>query len=312
MKKLNTYLLTFAILTSIVSCERDAEIDIPGGTSQPVVYGWIENGVPPIVIFTRAQPYFGTSNFSNFESLFIHNASMVVSTDNYTASLFELCSNDLPDSLLPLVAQFLGVDSVTLSSVNYCVYTSLDPNIFGVSGKSYALSISTSEGENLSSVTKIPNPVALDSLWFVPEKGDTLGFIWARLSDPDSLGNAYRWFAQRQGKDNGFIAPFSSAFEDKFINGTSFNFGYSRGDNDFAPTPEAEGERGYFKTGDTVIIKFTSIDMDHYRFWRSFDVQLASNGNPFASPAPLKTNINGGLGLWGGYGPAFDTLIITP
>ncbi|HRE74697.1 MAG TPA: DUF4249 domain-containing protein [Flavobacteriales bacterium] len=300
------------ILLVLVACERDVDIEIPGGTRQPAVYGWIEPGAPPIIIFTRAQPYFGSSNFSSFEELFIHNASITVSTDNYSALLFELCSNSIPDSLLPVVGQFLGLDSITLASVNYCVYTSFDANIFGVVGKNYYLNIATTEGEQLSAVTKIPQPVALDSLWFQPERGDTLGFIWARLTDPDTLGNAYRWFAQRQGKDNGFIAPYGSSFDDKFINGTSFNFGVPRGDNDFAPTPEVEGERGYFKVGDTVIAKFCTIDMAHFQFWRSFDTQLASNGNPFAAPAPLRSNITGGLGIWGGYSPSYDTLIITP
>lgn len=312
MKTFLKYISLALFALFISSCERDANIDIPGGTQQPVVYGWIEPGQPPIVIFTRAQPYFGTSNFTNFEDLFIHNASITVTSNTYSAPLFELCSNDVPDSLLPLVASILGVDSLTLSSVNYCVYTSLDANIFGEVGKSYALSILTTDGESLSSLTEILPPIALDSLWFQPEVGDSLGFIWARLTDPDTLGNAYRWFAMRQNKDNGFIAPYGSAFEDKFINGTSFNFGVPRGDNDFAPTPEAEGEKGYFKLGDTVIAKFCTIDMNHYLFWRSFDTQLASNGNPFASPAPLKSNINGGLGIWGGYSPSFDTLIITP
>jgi hypothetical protein len=302
----------FIMVLMLQSCERDVEIEIPGGEMLPAVYGWIEPGQPPIVILTRAQPYFGTSNFSSFEDMFIHDASISVTTDNYTASLFELCSNDLPDSLLPVVGQILGVDSITLSMVNYCVYTSLDANIFGIVGKNYHLSISTLLGESLSATTRIPEPVALDSIWFQPQGGDTLGFIWARLTDPDTLGNAYRWFAQRLNKDFGFLAPYGSAFEDKFINGTSFNFGVPRGDNDFSPTPEVEGEQGYFKVGDTVIAKFCTIDMAHYLFWRSFDTQLASNGNPFAAPAPLKSNVNGGLGIWGGYSPSFDTLIITP
>lgn len=308
MKRILCYTL---ILLAFSSCEKDAEIEIPAGDLKPVVYGWIEPNQPPIVVFTQSQPYFGTSNFTSFSDLFIHGATMTVSTDSYSTNLFELCSNDVPDSLLPLVADFLGVDSITLSSVNYCVYTTFDAGIFGEVGKNYTLNI-TSGSNVLSAVTSIPQPIALDSLWFVEEKGDTLGFLWARLTDPDTVGNAYRWYALRQGKDNGFIAPWGSVFEDKFINGTSFNFGYARGDNDFAPTPEVEGEKGYFKVGDTVIVKFCAIDQPHYQFWRSFDVQMASNGNPFASPAPLKSNVSGGLGIWGGYSPAFDTLIIQP
>ena len=45
---------------------------------------------------------------------------------------------------------------------------------------------------------QIPHPVILDSLWFFAyEAYDSLGFIWAKFTDPDTVGNCYRWFAQR-------------------------------------------------------------------------------------------------------------------
>ena len=38
----------------------------------------------------------------------------------------------------------------------------------------------------------------IDSLWFDKYVAyDSLGLIGARFSDPDTLGNCYRWFAQR-------------------------------------------------------------------------------------------------------------------
>jgi hypothetical protein len=308
MKKIHPYILLFILITT-VSCERDATIDIKGGEQKPVVYGWIEPGMPPVVILTQSKPYFGTTNFSELSDLFIHNANVTVATDNYTAPLSEICSQNVSPSLLPVIAEYLGVDSATLSQVNYCVYTTFDSNIFGQTGKKYFLNISF-DSYNLSSETEIPQPVALDSVWFkVQPPATNLGFIWATLSDPPASGNCYRWFAKREGKDFSFIAPMGSAFEDKFINGTTFNFAFNRGDDDFATTPEPPEERGYFKIGDTVIVKFCSIDAAHYQFWRTFEIQVSNNGNPFAAPAPVKSNINGGLGIWGGYGPAYDTVV---
>lgn len=307
MKKKLIYILFVALC--ITSCERDATINIQGGEQKPVVHGWIEPDMPPVIILTQSKPYFGTTNFSSLSDLFIHNATITVSTDNYSAQLTEICSQNVPPNLLPVIAQFLGIDSTTLSMVNYCVYSTFDNNIFGQAGKKYFLNISF-DNKVLTSETEIPQPVALDSLWFKIQPPSTnLGFVWATLTDPPVSGNCYRWFAKREGKDFSFIAPIGSAFEDKFINGTTFNFGFSRGDDDFATTPEPPEENGYFKIGDTVIVKFCSIDYTHYQFWRTFETQVANNGNPFAAPAPVKSNINGGLGIWGGYSPVYDTVV---
>lgn len=312
MKKspLLIFLSFFTALLLFASCERDVDIEIPGAGQVPVVYGWIEPNQPPIIILTRSQPYFGTSNFSSIDNLFIHGATLNVTADSYTATLAEICTNNIADSLIPYISAVIGVDSATLSSVNYCVYTTFDNNIFGQIGKTYYLNGVTPESENLSAKTSIPYVVPLDSVWFKLADGlDSLGFVWARLSDPDTTGNCYRWFAMRKGKDNSFIAPLGSSFEDKFINNTTFDFGYNRGEDNFSSNNEPPGEAGYFKTGDTIIVKFCSIDYPHYTFWRTFETQAVSNGNPFSAPAPIRGNIEGGLGIWGGYAPFYDTII---
>ena len=45
--------------------------------------------------------------------------------------------------------------------------------------------------------------------------------------------------------------------------------------------------------------------MKSYKFWRSLERQGGTNGNPFAEPMNLVSNINGGLGIWAGYGTAY-------
>lgn len=313
MKKIKYIPLAFFFFTIlfIQSCERDVDLDIPGGEKLPVVYGWIEPGQPPLVILTRSQPYFGTTNFSGIEDLFIHNATLTVTVEGYTANLTEICTNSIPDSLLPLISQIIGVDSITLASINYCLYTTFDANVFGVLGKSYFLNGTTLQSDTMSAVTKIPFPTHLDSLWFIKSNGlDSLGFVWARMTDPDTLGNYYRWFAMRSGKDNSFIPPLGSTFDDKFINNTTFNFGFNRGHDSFSNSSEPAEERGYFKIGDTVVVKFTAMDRGHFLFWRSFETQAVSNGNPFAAPAPVRGNVTGALGVWGGYGVYIDTLVV--
>ena len=98
------------------------------------------------------------------------------------------------------------------------------------------------------------------------------------MVDPPEEGNGYRWFAQRINtykynypapydnvigvqKDAFPIAPFGSVFDDKFLNGLSLEIEYNRGEVGNLEGPDDEGpEEGYFKRGDTVVIKFTTID----------------------------------------------------
>ena len=69
-------------------------------------------------------------------------------------------------------------------------------------------------------------------------------------------------------------------------------------------------ERGYFKKGDTIAVKFCAIDQNVFKFVLESENQVSSTGSPFASPSNVTSNIsNGALGIWAGYGATFDTLI---
>lgn len=309
MKKLVYIILPLVLL--LQACVRDANIEIPGTVDKVVIEGSIEPGQPPIVFLTRNKPYFGTSNFASFNDLLIHDAYISVSNGTHTSVLTEICASSLPDSLLPLLSGITGLDSITLKSIDFCLYTTFDPLMFGEEGKTYNLYVNA-ESKTLTAKTKIPYHVSLDSIWYKNDGSYTdRGFCWARLKDPDTLGNAYRWFAMRKGQDYSFYCPIGSAFEDKFINGTSFEFAYNRAKSPGDDDPAVEDYRGYFRIGDTIIVKFTSIDPDVYQFWRTYETQVVNNGNPFAAPTPIKSNIQGegGLGIWSGYGVSYDTTV---
>jgi hypothetical protein len=77
-------------------------------------------------------------------------------------------------------------------------------------------------------------------LWFrlalqQPERRFASGSLGHGFRDPDTLGNGYRWLAKRINagpdggpKDAGFVAPFFSVFEDRFVNGLTFDFNFAR------------------------------------------------------------------------------------
>ncbi|MFN8165256.1 MAG: DUF4249 family protein [Bacteroidia bacterium] len=89
-----------------------------------------------------------------------------------------------------------GTITDTLQQIpGYGVY--VGTTITGTVGKSYHLTV-ISNGSTITSEASLPAPVPLDSVWWkVDGNRDSLGFAWAHLTDPDTLGNCYRWVAQR-------------------------------------------------------------------------------------------------------------------
>ena len=134
--------------------------------------------------------------------------------------------------------------------------------------------------------------------------------------DPDTVGNYYRIFTKVLGKDSIFHHPFASVAEDQIINGqeveysTYYNPPQTFEEEQQEPVPD-EPPDFYFKNGETVVLKLCSITADHYYFWKTIEQLMMSGGNPFSSPTTVRTNINGnGLGIWGSYGAAMDTIVI--
>ena len=114
-------------------------------------------------------------------------------------------------------------------------------------------------------------------------------------------------------KDFDFVAPLGAVFEDRFFDGLEIEIFYNRGVV-FNSNKEDDNneEAGFFKVGDTVAVKLSSISLETYNYIFESDNQLSTNGSPFAVPNNLPSNVTGGLGLWAGYGPVIDTVICNP
>lgn len=324
MNKKISFLVSFGAMLILLlqACEKEITVDLPPADPKIVVEGSIEQGLPPVVFITKSAGYFAPTDLNAIQNLYRSDATVTVSNGVITDTLTSICSGDVPEDLLPIVTELTGLNEEQLSLVNICAYVSLNPLMIGEIDRAYDLTVEL-DGEVVTSTTKINKLVPLDSLWFrIAGNTDSLGFLFATISDPDTLGNAYRWFAKRinqypdwsehagEQKDISFIAPIGSVSDDVFFNGLSFEFGYFRGT---IPNSDKEDdineERGYYKEGDTVVVRGTVIDRGVFRFVNSFEEQVASAGSPFASPANVQSNIEGGLGVWAGYGAVYDTVI---
>lgn len=294
------------------SCEKDIDLNLPEYESKLVVDGRIEQGIPPIIFLSKSLAFFGETDLN--QSNAVSGAKIYVNNGSITDTLQELCTNNLPAGLDTVVANYLGVDVSILPFINVCAYTTPNTAMFGEVGKTYSLTIEN-EGRTYTSDTKIPELNHLDSLWYKESTGNPgFGFTWATMTDPDTVANGYRWFVRRTNmgddgfpKDPRFLIPFGASFFDDFINGETFDFAYERPGSD----NDSPGDKNnYFKVGDTIVIKFCTIEKEAVNFLRAAEAQIVNNGSPFASPANPPTNIEGGaLGLWVGYGVTYDTTI---
>ncbi|MEN9348187.1 MAG: hypothetical protein RLZZ77_1698 [Bacteroidota bacterium] len=330
MKNTVAYLLTLLVFISfsLISCEKEITVDLPTTPAKIVVEGSIEQGQPPIILLSWSQGYFEPTNLASLSDMYIRDAEVIVSNGTDTVTLDLVCTDDLTPEQLEQAAELIGISPDVLTNLQLCLYTSFNPVIWGEQNKEYKLWVNRGE-HRLTSTTKINNLVYLDSLWFfIPNEdpGDSLGFIGGFITDPDTAGNAFRWYAKRinkyssnyeevdlrgQQKDGGFIAPIGSVFDDEFFNGLNFEFAYYRGTSpNSTKLDDTNEERGYFKRGDTVVVRGCVIDRGAFNFISSLEDQIANQGSPFALPYNLQSNISGGgLGAWIGYGAVYDTVI---
>ena len=181
----------------------------------------------------------------------------------------------------------------------------------------------------ITAETFIPKATPLDSLWV--EQSETADSTYkcdirAVYSDPADQQNnilvkskrlQHYTFNEDSCKSKNrtdFPLQLVDAGSDILINGESFETYFPRpGDNGGFPngkynayhTRECKDGTILERDKDIVLIKFCQIDEPSLKFWRGLVRQAGTNGNPFAEPANLVSNINGGLGVWTGYSPVY-------
>lgn len=315
MKQIFYIALSFLIFTS---CTKEVEIDIPGYEEELVIDGVIETNAPPFVMISKTKDIYAPTDIDAFLNGFVSGATVTVSDGTNTIVLDEWCSDNLPPGAGPIAAEMFGIPESELANYHICAYLTLDPVMYGQVGKTYDLTVEL-DGNTYEASTTIVQPTYLDSVWWKPEPSTpNHGFSWAFLTDPPAKGDAYKWEVKRinigadgEPIDRNFEVPFSPVIDDEFFNGLAFEFAY---ENPFAFEPDTPEEHlGLYPLGDTVVIKFSKMDLQVYEYLEKKYLQLQTAGNPFATPTNIPNNISGGaLGVWAGFSPTYDTLICQP
>ena len=309
--------ISIYILLILFSCTKEIEIPIENQSKQFVVTGHIEKGKPATVLLQRSLPYFDPIildlndplNSIIFKSL-VNNATIRLTTSNGESEILT--------ELIP--------------NVNDTWFYNYTGTIIGQEGVSYRLEIEK-EDTTLWAITTIPElpEINEDNLRFLYRPDDSAYcYLAGTLTDPDTIGNCYRAFSKTSSNDWGedpFFMPMleqDGNYNDEYINGwEDFAFPMYKGrgfwqewgkQEDETTDEEVDGSSGattgFWNIGDEVQVKWSAVDRGSWDFWIS--LQYNNPGGPFGSPAQAKTNINGGLGVWGGSSSQYITRIADP
>lgn len=297
----------------IFSCEEPFNPAGPDTPDDIVIEGYIEAGNaarPTYVLITRAIPFFSELSAEELSDIYVRGADVRVrDQDENITILTELCWQDLDPQIRELVAQQLGIPSGQIA-VNLCAYVDVSNSINAMEGGTYELDVMI-DGKGLSASTTIPAHVPLDSLWFEVPRGepvDSLAELWCRIRDPLESENFYRYMTADNSEN--FRAGFTSVTDDVFFNGQSFNFPLTRAVNGDGEDVDP-ASFGLFVRGDTARVRWLNIDESHYNFWSTLEAARTRQG-PFSSYVRIASNIQGGLGIWGGYSVSEYELVVPP
>ncbi len=303
MKQIHSILFFIGIIILLSSCEETFIPDNAEFIEEIVVEGFVEvsnQELPVYVILTKSFPFFEVINSDQINNLFVTGADVKVSDGDKTITLQEICLDQLSDEIKEELGTQFGFD-LDSTELNFCIYLDIFNQVTKEIGRSYDLVINF-EGQELTATTTIPEHVTLDSFYFKEPPGtpnDTLAELWTRIADPPNETNYYRYFT---GENDGPLEiPFQSVTDDVFFDGQSFDFPLNKAESgddfDFSTF-------GLFTRGDSITVKWSNLDKEHYEFWSTLEFSRANQG-PFSSYTRVKSNINGGLGIWGGISASY-------
>ena len=310
-------IILFISFSLFLSCSKEVKIDIPGFASQLVVDGTIETNGNPLVLLSQSANIYSETNLSSYLNNFITNADVKVVHGVDTFNLAPMNIGDLPLASQKKLAEMLEIKFNEVVLLPIKVYSNLE--LIATVNSSYELIIEHNS-KIYKSTTFIPLPSSLDNLYWKPEISNPMyGKSWARISDNSTQYDAYKWEVKRINKNSNnqdldtiFRKTNDAYFDDRFFNGLSFDFSY---DNPLKRKDETHLEeyRRFFRVGDSVVIKFSKMDLNTFTFFQKKRAQLSSNGTPFGSPINIISTISGGaLGIWAGFSPYYDTLYCIP
>ena len=170
----------------------------------------------------------------------------------------------------------------------------------GEVGKTYTLQVDYQDF-HAHAVTTIPKPVALSRI-SAEEIPLYPGWFKLRIDfkDDPTTTDYYKVFVRLYGENQDFHSTYFGTYNDRLLPTQASLLVENARQNVVNPTAT------FFKRYEIVNIKFCHIDSVSYDFWKSMDGYQSEGRNPlFNAMQNIRSNIQGGLGYWCGYGASY-------
>jgi Domain of unknown function (DUF4249) len=276
--KRTTYLLVFLLpmlLVGLVGCnpEKEVEIEIPPYDRQLVAECFMEVGKPFRLLLSESIGF-----FEGLDTPIVTGAVVIISHDN------------VHDTLLP------GLD---LEPLGFKIFNYYSRNIIPQDYNTlYKLEIIHPDGRRITGEARIVPKVDM-GVRSISYNADSLASLTMNWQDIPSQSDYYLLTLHKgtvyHGNENR-PSPLEFIFtlDDRIGDGQMFTI----------------GTLFNYESGDTLISSLYHIDHALWSYLNSLEDAQSSNGNPFAQPGAIRSNLVGGLGVFSGFDMDRDTLIV--
>lgn len=313
------YLLPLLCLIALIAAcdlERDIDIKLPEYESEIVVESYIEPGQPLRALVTESLSYTElpsptpldentiiniTADGQQLPPLALSELRNLIGTDTTEMQLVEGFVNFI--ELIGLISgatvtiNHAGQDYTLEEGIyfdfdNIKIYNYGNPYIVPADyNNDFSIQATDNQDRSATASTRILPPIPIDSIVYFFNSEDTAS-IQAWFTDDAATENYYRFMVHGSNLIDDLYQD--ATINDRFFNGddvplgTDFNFGI----------------------GDTSIVTLFHIDETYHDFYETYEEAFFANGNPFAQPAQILTNIEGGRGIFTALSYVRDTVII--
>lgn len=274
MKRIYSIMLAALLLLSGCS-----DIILPDVRPQLVIEGWAEVGKPPVVIVTLPVPV--ESDFNEISDLqkFIVRWAKVTISDGESETVL---SGRIDRNYFP--AYIYSKDTYRIQA-----------------GRTYSIKVDY-DGMCASSSVTVPDVLPLEFLRVesVGKANDAYRIV-AGVKDDPTKEDHYKFFVRREKKDSVYMSSFLGYVSDDSLVSEVEEIAVH---NSFSVISSSFNQ--YFGPDETVYVKFSVLDPISWMYWSDFEELNSLSRNPmFPVSSKIRTNIDGGLGYWSGYGSSY-------
>ena len=262
-------LLVLLVLAGRGKLQNDINVPLPTYSAELVLECYLEPGKVPSLAVTTSIPYLGAV-------LPQVPADVTVTLTMPNGTLVPLAFNPNYKALVD-----------TTSGVKFHSHIGHDI-LVAKAGDVFKIDVQDSKGRRITGTTTMLPPVPIDSVEYkFNDKTGTYrkAYFLTNFRDPATPDDCYRLQLHKGNPAKGGLLKSPEvdfSVQDRLLNGQPFVLGTSY----------------RFNPGDTVTATLYHTDLAYYRFRQSVRDARQANGNPFAQPSGIYSNVQGGVGIF--------------